>query len=142
MKNQWQTSHSETTTASPAAIWSRWTDVSGWPEEDTNLTLARLEGDFVVGSQIVMKPKGSPKSRVTITEVTPNKSFTTKGKIPMGELIISHSIEKASDGKTAFQHTITLTGPLRGIFVALFAKKLADNLPQKMTNIAKLAEER
>jgi len=86
-----------------------------------------------------MKLKGSPRSTVTITEATPNKSFSTEGNIPLGKLLIDHKIE-VKNGKTTFTHTITLTGPMRGVFAKLVAQKLADNLPSKMQNIANLAQ--
>ncbi len=123
----------------PSNIWVRWIDVEHWPQEDTNLKSARLEGEFAVGSKIVMVPTVGPKSTVTITEVTTNKSFSTEGSIPFGKLIITHSIEQVS-GKTRFTHTIKVTGPFRKLFVRMVVQRLADNLPQKMRNIAKLAE--
>lgn len=132
-------SNTETTTAKPEAIWKRWVDVAGWPEEDTNLVSAELHGDFAVGGKIVMKPKGAPKSSVKIVEMTPNVSFSTEGTIPLGKLIIAHKVETTS-GKTSFTHTITVTGPLRKLFVPMVVQKLADNLPGKMKNIARLAE--
>ncbi|MBA3679351.1 hypothetical protein H0W80_04150 [Candidatus Saccharibacteria bacterium] len=138
-KKTWQVSHSETSTANPKAIWARWTNVSDWPEEDTSLESAKLEGDFTVGTKIVMKPKGFPKSSVTITKVNLNKTYTTVGNIPMGKMTIVHVVD-VQKGKTVFTHTITLTGPLRNVFAKLVAQKLADNLPSKMQNIASLAE--
>lgn len=141
MKNSiWKVGHTQVTTASPEAIWARWSNVSDWPSEDINLVSARLEGDFVKGSKIIMRPKGSPKSIVVITEVTPNKSFSTVGNIPLGKLKIDHKIA-VKNGETTFSHTITLTGPMRGVFAKLVAQKLADNLPNKMQNIATLAEQ-
>lgn len=114
--------------------------MQGWPQEDHNLKSAKLEGGFVVGSKIVMVPTSGPKSTVTITESTPNKSFSTEGKIPFGKLIIAHDVT-ATDGKTQFTHTITVTGPMRAIFVALVVKKLATDLAAKMQRLAKLAEQ-
>jgi hypothetical protein len=140
MQKKWQVSNTVVSSANPKDIWRRWTSVEAWPEEDSNLGSAQLEGEFAVGSKIIMKPKRSPKSTVTIVEVTNNKSFTTEGKIPFGKLTISHNVKSLENSKASFTHTITLTGPMRKLFVKLFAQKLADNLPQKMKNIAKLAE--
>ncbi len=140
MQKQWQVSRTQETKARPEAIWHRWEMVEHWPEEDNNLEWARLEGEFVVGSKITMKPKGSPKSSVVIKEMIVGKSYTTEGKIPFGKLIISHKVEKLTEKHAAFTHTLTLTGPLRKLFVRLFAQKLANDLPEKMQNIARLAE--
>lgn len=138
-KNEWTTSHTETTSAKPKAIWQHWTNVQDWPKEDKNLESAKLEGDFAVGSYIVMKPKGSPKSKVKITKVIPFEFYSTQGSIPFGKLLFTHKVSEEK-GKTSFTHTITVTGPMRGIFVNLVAKKLAKDLPVKMKNIAELAE--
>ncbi len=140
MQNQWQSTHTQKTAAKPEAIWLQWENVEGWPEEDSNLEWARLEGQFAVGGKIVMKPKSAPKSQVTIKEIVQGKSYTTEGKIPFGKILFAHKVEQSSDGGSVFTHTITLTGPLRNIFVKLFAQKLASNLPEKMQNIARLAE--
>ncbi|MBP7807169.1 SRPBCC family protein [Candidatus Saccharibacteria bacterium] len=136
---QWTFTNTETTTATPEAIWRRWTNVTGWPEEDTNLVSAELQDDFAIGGKIIMKPKGAPKSSVKIVEMTPNVSFSTEGTIPLGKLIITHNVE-ATSGRTSFTHTITVTGPLRKLFVRMVVQKLANNLPVKMKNIARLAE--
>ena len=139
-KNIWKVSNTTVTTASPQAIWQRWSSVEKWPEEDTNLEWAKLAGGFSVGSIITMKPKSSPKSKVKIIEATPNISFTTQGNIPFGKLVVEHRILQNQAGKTTFKHTISLSGPMRIIFVRMFAQNLANNLPAKMQNIAKLAE--
>lgn len=138
-KNIWVATHTQTTTASPKALWHHYTHVANWPKEDTSLESAKLQGDFAVGSKIVMKPKGAPKSSVTITKVVPMSFYSTQGSIPLGKLLFTHEI--IQKGKTtSFTHTITVTGPLRKLFVKMVAQKLADNLPTKMANIAKLAE--
>lgn len=138
-KNVWSASHTQTTTASPKALWQHYTTVANWPKEDTSLATAKLEGDFAVGSKIVMKPKGAPKSSVTITKVVPMRFYSTQGSIPLGKLLFTHEITQ-SGKTTSFTHTITITGPLRKLFVKMVAQKLANNLPAKMANIAKIAE--
>lgn len=140
MSKQLQFSHTESTKATASAIWARWTNVAGWPEEDSNLKQASLTGEFQVGSKIVMQPKKAPKSTVVITKVQPNKSFSTEGSIPFGKLIIDHKLS-ATSGKTDFTHTITVTGPMRALFARLVVQKLAADLPAKMQRLAKLAEQ-
>ncbi len=138
-KNIWQVSNTKSTTASSKAIWKRWTAVSEWPEEDNSLEWAKIEGDFAVGTKIIMKPKGFPKSSVVITKLIPNKSYVTTGNIPLGKMTIEHTLV-TKNGNTIFTHTISLTGPMRNIFAKFVAQKMADNLPEKMRNIARLAE--
>ena len=87
-----------------------------------------------------MQPKNAPKSKVVITNVQPNKSFSTEGSIPFGKLIIDHKVS-ANGGKTEFTHTVTVTGPMQALFVRLVVKKLANDLPDKMKRLAKLAEQ-
>lgn len=140
MNKQIQFSHTESTKAPASAVWSRWINVSGWPDEDKNLKHASLVGEFKVGSTIVMLPKKAPKSIVVITKVQPNMSFSTEGTIPFGKLIIDHKLS-ATSGKTEFTHTITVTGPMRALFVRLVVQKLAADLPAKMQRLAKLAEQ-
>jgi hypothetical protein len=138
----WKFEHTETSAAPPAKIWREWADVAGWPRQNALLESAELKGPFAKGSRIGLRPKKGPASTIEIIEATENRSFVGRGSIPLGELRIEHEVRERSGGGAEFTHRIVLTGPLRGLFVRLFARQMADNLPAMMRTIARLAEER
>ncbi len=138
----WVFEHTEITTAPPEAIWKRWSNVQLWAEQNKDVEWAKLEGTFIVGSKILIKPKGSPQTSTVITQVTDNKSFTSESKIPFGILRFEHDMkpEKNKKGQFEFLHRVTITGPLTFIFRKLFGEKMAKNLPEMMQQLASLAE--
>ena len=53
--------HTVETAAPPEKIWAAWTDAGSWPEWDTELAFAALDGDFAVGAKGSLKsPTGVP----------------------------------------------------------------------------------
>ena len=134
----WTTSHTETARSKPEVIWARWTDVVRWPEQDASITSAAIDGLFVVGSQITLQPKGSPKVTVKLIEVTPNRSFSSVGALPLASLRFDHRVEPTNDG-VSFTQSITITGPLAWLWGGLMGGTMASNLKKRMMKLAELA---
>lgn len=86
----WKSEHTQTAKATPEALWKRWTDVANWSEQDASLESASINGPFAVGSIITLKPKGSPTVKVKLIEVTPFKSFSSTGSLPLAKLLNSN----------------------------------------------------
>ena len=55
-----------TSTAPPSAFFDRWADMASWPEWDTAVAWARLDGPFAEGTTGTLKPTGGPKVRFVI----------------------------------------------------------------------------
>src|SRR4051794_37673436 len=106
----WSYDHSQTTTASPEAIWPIITDVNNWPAWDKALEAVHLEGPVTVGAKGKLKPKTAPRQvSFVITDLKENSYFADNTKLPLGELRGSVSLS-AKDGKTEVKFTITITG--------------------------------
>lgn len=134
----WKTSHTEIVNSSSRDIWQHWTDVSKWPKQDESLQSAELLGEFKIGSIIILKPKGSPKVKVKLTEVTKDKSFSSIGKLPLAKLRFSHKIKTVKQG-VSFTQSIEISGPLSGLFGKMMGNKMASNLEKRMIKLAKIA---
>lgn len=102
-----------TTTASAEAIWKLWADVEGWKKWDTEVEYASIYGQFKVGTHGVLKAKGAPKSKFTITEATPNKSFTSRSRLPLCTIDFIHTFENG---------TLTHRIEMRGVSTFFFSK--------------------
>lgn len=135
----WKISNTETTKASPEAIYKMWTNVASWPKQDSSISSASIDGPFKVGSKITLKPKGSPTVKVTIKQVSPNQGFTSQGKLPLAKLQFIHTIQP--DGKhTKFTQSVVISGPLTGLFSRLMGKNMQKNLKARMKKMVELLQ--
>ena len=137
----WKAEFTKSAQAAPEALWERWTEVANWPEQDESLQSASINGPFTVGSIITLKPKGSPTVKVQLIQVTKLKSFSSTGQLPLAKLQFDHKA-KSDGAKIEFTQSVTLTGPLSGLFSKLMGSKMAENLEARMTKLAKLLNSR
>lgn len=135
----WKASNTEIAKSNPEALWKYWSDVENWPKQDASLKEASINGPFKVGSTISLKPKGSPKVKVTIIETTPNKSFSSVGKLPLAKLKFDHAA-KSMAGGVKFTQSVTISGPFTKLYAALMGKKMTKNLKARMTKLVELLE--
>src|SRR5579862_2456895 len=102
-------------------VWRIWSDVNNWPKWDKELEYCKMDAVFTEGSQFILKPKGGPKVKITLSEVKPNHKFTDYCKFLGATMYDAHELEETSDG-LRITNTITVTGPLWFIWVYLVAK--------------------
>lgn len=124
-------------TNAPEEVWWRWTEVETWHEWDTEVASAALEGDFNLGAKGNLKPKTGPGSSFTITELTPQQSYTFTTQLPLAKLHVKRSF---SADRTAFTHEVSFTGLLAPLFGRLLGKRFQAVLPQVMMNLRELTE--
>lgn len=116
--------------ATPDAVWSVLGDVEKWPQWTPSiLKVERLEqGSFAIGSTARVKAKGFPEAPLTVTELTPGRSFTWEGKSAGLRTVMSHTIEPVSGGSRVTLSVIP-AGPLAmlvGWYMARAAKPNVD----------------
>lgn len=125
--------------ATPEAIFTLWSTVAHWPEWDEDIASAGLHGQFSLGSQGYVKPKGGPRATFTITEIMPNKSFTSVSHLPGARLLFSHALSR-EENHTLIRHTISISGRLAWLWSLLLGKSLRKGLQSAIDNLASLAE--
>lgn len=136
---EWSTEASAQTTATPERVWALWSDVEGWSRWDPDVVEASLDGRFSVGSSGVLKPKGGPRLRFSLTEVTVNHSFTDRCRLPLATLDFIHALTPASGG-TVITHRVVMNGPLTFIFRRLMGSGIERGLPSAVESLARHAE--
>jgi carbon monoxide dehydrogenase subunit G len=114
--------------APPERVWGVMIDVERWPE------WTRLDtGDFSVGSKAKLKIRRSPNANVwTVTELTPNRSFSWETNSGGVKGVATHIIEPAANGSK-----VTLTVDLSGIVATLFEWMIG---PESRKNVDMEAE--
>lgn len=131
--------HTLSTSAPPSAVWRLWTDVSTWPEWDTELKAARLDTPFALGAAGTLVPRTGPPSVFRITELTPKQSYTFTTTLPLCRLNIRRWFEQTADS-TTFTHEVSFTGPLKAVFGLILGRQFRRQLPRVMEQLRDRAE--
>jgi uncharacterized protein YndB with AHSA1/START domain len=132
--------HTVETSAPPEKIWAAWTDVERWPEWDTELDSASLDGSFALGAKGRVKPKRGPAARFSISELIPGESYTFTTRLPLCGLKVRRHLTRKDGGATYFTHEVSFVGPLSCVFGNLLGGRYREALPVVMENLRKTAE--
>ncbi|MEM9944937.1 MAG: polyketide cyclase [Cyanobacteria bacterium P01_D01_bin.36] len=130
-------------TASPAAtIWAIWTAVGWWPEWDSELKSAQIEGAFREGATGNLTPKVGPPTKFSISQVVPNQSYTFTTQLLFCRLVVHRFIHQNNPlaEKICFTHEVSFVGPLAFLFYWLLGNRFRQALPGAMQQIKSLAE--
>jgi hypothetical protein len=132
-------SHTLKTTASPAQIWTIWTDVEHWSQWDTELKDVRLEGLFGLGAVGKLTPKTGQVARFEISQFTLGESYTFTVQLPLCKLNVYRYLHARSND-TSFTHEVSFQGLLAPVFGLLLGRQFQTVLPSVMENIKQIAE--
>jgi len=135
----WTFEHTETTSATPAQLWARYSKPETWPEWDHETAVATVQGPMAAGTHGTLKPVKGPTTPFTFTEVTPGVGFTDVSRLPFVRLIFDHHIEATTTG-SRFTHRVTISGPLSPLFARVIGGTIAVGLPTAMQQLSRLAE--
>jgi len=120
-------------------IWRLWADVNNWPNWDKELEYCKMESDFVERANFILKSKGGPKVKITLSKVVTNKEFTDYCRFFGATMYDAHELEETPEGLRII-NTITVTGPLGFLWVRLVAKNVANAVPFQMDALVNLAK--
>lgn len=136
----WSKVYSITTNeVSREQMWKLFADVNSWHMWDSGVEYAQLDGRFEQGNHILLKPKGGPKIKITLSEIIEKQLFITVSSFPLAKIYHEHLFEERSDG-LRISYTITVKGALSFLWVKLIAQNLFNSIPKdvvKQINIAK-----
>ena len=130
---------SEATTAAPGAIWDLWTEVDTWPQWDTELRRATLDGPMRLGARGQLQPSRGPASRFVISLWEPGRRVRITTELPCASLVLTRTLEPAGAG-CVFTHEVEFTGALGWGFAALLGGRFRAALPGVMRRVRQLAE--
>ncbi|MFE3001128.1 SRPBCC family protein [Nocardia sp. NPDC059246] len=129
---------SATSTATPAAFFTKWADMATWHEWNQDTEWAKLDGKFEQGATGVIKPKGGPKTKFVVTKLT-DTEFIDSSKLIGARLIFAHEV--TTDGeRTTVKVRITMEGPLRGLWNKIMGADLAKSVQGDLEALVAAAE--
>jgi hypothetical protein len=135
----WTFEYTHTTTARPSAIWHLWSDVSAWPQWDTDLDVVTLDGEFVAGARGKLKPKGMDVFPFVLTRAEPDSGYSDETPLDGATLRFDHDLEP-TDAGTLIRQRVTVDGPKANEYFALLAANIILDIPQSLARLASKAE--
>ncbi len=132
--------HSIETTVSPAAIWSLYEDVSGWPSWDAQAEFITREGPFAAGTSGTMKFAGQEPLPYKLIRVEPLREFIDE--TPLGEIVVrvSHRLEPLAPDRLLLTHTAEIDGTAEQ--AQQLGPMITADFPTTMALLIELAKER
>ena len=130
--------------APPERVWAVMIDVERWPEwTESEKSVERLDsGEFAVGSRAKLKIRRSPNANVwTVTELTPNRSFTWETNSAGIKGVASHVIEPEGNGSKVTL-LVDLSGPVATLFGWLIAGPSRENMRMEAEGLKRRSEGR
>lgn len=120
-------------------VFAIWADVNNWHRFNHGIKYARLDGEFVVGSGIVLGLLEGREVSLILTEVTIDKSFTDVTKFPLAKMYGIHDIVE-KNGKITLTTTIKIDGVLSFLWKKLVAQKVADKMEDDLNSLIELVK--
>lgn len=135
-------SHSKTTTADSAAIWSLWSDIENWPKWDSGIARCQLEGDFEAGNTFELAVRNEAPITIELTEVVKNVKFADVARPPFGTIRTIHEMKETGDGLEVIH---TMKAEINEAQAEFFEQNIwghiTQGLPNSVANLVALAED-
>ncbi|MGF7228557.1 MAG: SRPBCC family protein [Candidatus Saccharibacteria bacterium] len=129
----------QTTKATPEAIFALWANVDSWADYDQGIEWAKLTDTFTAGGHYTLKPKGGPKVSATILVADPGKRFIDVSTLPGAKLTFDHEIMQ-QDGATTVRVTMTIDGPMSFMWAKILGKNQQADLETSTAHLIEKAE--
>jgi hypothetical protein len=117
--------------ADPAAVWTVWTDVAGWPAWDVSKEIARLDGPLEPGVTGWAKQHGNLGGPFTVTEVEAGRRWVTECAMPLGKVVFGHVIEPVAGGSVRVVKSVDVLGGL-GPLLWLLAPRMRREIEESL----------
>jgi hypothetical protein len=118
-----------TVAADGAALWQAWTDMERFPSWDPREEETSLDGPFQAGTTGWSKQRGTPRSPLTITAVTPRRHWQVETPLPGGKLVIDHRMDEDGDGLVRLVKSYAAYGPMAVAFRLYYGRKIRREMP-------------
>ena len=132
--------------APPQEFFERWVDHATWGEWSPDTEWARVDGPVRAGAHGVLKPKGGPKTKFTVSECEPGRVYTDISRLPGARLTFRHTAERAAAGPgselagSELTVRVWLDGPLSWLWARTAFRGFATSGPADLARLIMLVE--
>jgi hypothetical protein len=127
-------------TAPPAAFFTRWADMASWSEWNSDTEWVRLDGEFVQGATGALKPKGGPKVTFVVERLVPDREFVDVSRLFGARLTFAHLVDRRTDGGSDVDVTVSISGPLARAWMLVLGKGIRTSAQADLEALARAAE--
>lgn len=129
------------TSASPAAVWRVWSDMSTWGEWNPNVSTMDWNGAFASGSTGVMNTRAGQHHRMQLVDVQAGRSFALlTSVVPGTSFRFNCRVEQGAGGKTKVSQTVEVHGPLAPVIGGMLGPQVSKEFGTLLENLARKAE--
>jgi len=114
-------------------------DVDNWSKWDPEITSSSLNGEFATGTTGTLKPVSGFESKIVLTEVVPDSSFTVQLKLPLCIAKFEHELKSNGTG-TEVLHRVKFEGLLSPLFGRLIGGQIRKGFPRTLAGMKREAE--
>ncbi len=123
--------------ATPATVWSLFSDVNGWRRWNAGIEQIELHGPFASGTSFTMKPPGQEAFTSTLLSVVEDAGFIDETVIGDIRVLVDHRIESVDDGTVRVTYAARVEGP----GAADVGEAVTEDFPQVLEALARLARQ-
>jgi Polyketide cyclase / dehydrase and lipid transport len=136
----WEYEHAVDTTATPAALWSHWSDMAAWPQWNDGIEKIEIDGPFAVGTTFTMTPPGDEPVQMRLVEIVPGVSFTDA--MDAGDFVVTtvHRLEALPNDRTRVVYQTLITGPAADQVGPELGPAITADFPDVVAALVKRAE--
>jgi len=119
-----------------SSVWTVWCDINNWHTWQNDIEYAKLDGDFITGSQFILKPKGVSEVNIKLIEVNNNQSFIDLTLFPFAKMYGKHEFIQRDNG-LEIKTTMTVDGFLAFVWQKIVAEDVAAGMQEQTENLIK-----
>ena len=127
----WQKTFStETNEVSTLQLWSAITDINNWKDWDKDLEWIELKGEVKPGASFYLKPKGGPKTKLTIMTIDKPGIFADVAHLPMAKMHTIHTFTQTDHG-VSIRVDVKISGLLTFLWSKVIGQKQIEGCPDQ-----------
>lgn len=128
------------TAAAPDAVWRIWSQPESWPEWNPDVEMVKLDGPFGPGATGTMRTKRGGTHPIRFESVDEGRWFQLATAAMPGTMFHFRCAITPSGGGSRISQSITMSGPLGGLFSAMMGKKIAQSFEPILRGLKHKAE--
>ncbi len=137
----WSFEHSVECKADRNFAWRFWTNVSNWPEVDSSVESATLDGPFQSGTRGSTKPRGGQTVHWQLDDVRDGCSAVVVIHVPGAALRCVWGFEDPGICGTRITQRASIEGEKAQDYVSTVAPELERGIPEGMRKLAEKMEQ-